>query len=158
MMGLLSPSETWTALSTKCSGGNGVTKALDTNIVVRLFVDDGSKEVPIARKVFQREHIEIPLTVILEFEWVLRSVYKFKTTAICQALDALLGLRNVAVQNEDVVADALEALRNGVPFADAIHLLTVEKADELLTFDVSFKRRASRIAHAIPVRIPTLNS
>jgi predicted nucleic-acid-binding protein len=135
-----------------------VTKALDTNIVVRLFVDDGSKEVPIARKVFEREQIEIPLTVILECEWVLRSVYKFKTPAICDALDALLGLRNVTVQQEDRVVDAVGALRLGVPFADAIHLLTTEKADELLTFDDRFKRRAARIAHAVPVRIPTLNS
>jgi predicted nucleic-acid-binding protein len=135
-----------------------VTKALDTNVVVRLFVDDGSKEVPIARKVFEREQIEIPVTVILECEWVLRSVYKFKTPAICAALDALLGLRNVIIQQENLVIDAVDALRRGVPFADAVHLLTAEKADELFTFDDRFKRRAARIAHAIPVRIPTLNS
>lgn len=135
-----------------------MTKALDTNVVIRLFIDDGSKEVPIARKIFEREQIEIPLTVILECEWVLRSVYKFKTAAICEALDALLGLQNVSVQSEDTVIDALDALRKGVPFADAIHLLTTEKSDELLTFDDRFKRRSVRISDAIPVRIPTLNS
>lgn len=135
-----------------------MTKALDTNIVVRLFVDDGSKEALVARKVFERDQVEILLTVILEVEWVLRSVYKFKPPAICDALDALLGLRNVGVQQEDLVIDAVEALRHGVPFADALHLLTSEKADELLTFDTRFKKRAARIAHAIPVRIPTLNS
>jgi len=134
-----------------------VTKALDTNIVVRLFVDDGSPEVPIARQLFERQQIEIPLTVILEAEWVLRSVYKFKSAAICDALDALLSLRNVFVQQEDLIIDALEALRRGVPFADAIHLLTTEEADELLTFDDRFQKRASRIAHAIPVRIPALS-
>jgi predicted nucleic-acid-binding protein len=135
-----------------------VPKALDTNIVVRLFVDDGSKEVPIAREVFKREQVEIPLTVVLEFEWVLRSVYKFKTAAICDALEALLGLSNVWIHKEDLVVDALAALRSGVPFADAIHLLAVEKADELLTFDDRFMKRAPRIIHAIPVRIPTLKS
>ena len=133
-----------------------MTKALDTNIVVRLFVDDGSPEASVARHVFEREQIEIPLTVILELEWVLRSVYKFKSAAICEALDALMSLRNVFVQQEDLVIDALEALRRGVPFADAVHLLTTEEADEMLTFDDRFQKRASRIAHAIPVRIPTL--
>ncbi len=133
-----------------------MTKALDTNIVVRLFVDDGSKEVPIARKVFEREEIEIPLTVILEFEWVLRSVYKIKTLAICDALEALLGLPNVTVQREDLVSGALEAFRKGVPFADAVHVLSVETATEMLTFDRPFQKRASRIAEAIPVRVPTL--
>jgi len=135
-----------------------VTKALDTNVIVRFFVDDGSKEVPIARAVFEREQVEIPLTVILEFEWVLRSVYKFETASICDALEALLGLESVSIQKRHVVDDALAALRGGVPFADAIHLLAVEKSDEFLTFDDRFARRASRIPHAVPVRVPTLNS
>ena len=133
-------------------------KALDTNIVVRLFVDDGSKEVPIARKVFEREEIEIPLTVVLEFEWVLRSVYKIKTLAICDALEALLGLPNVTIQQDGLVSLAVEAQRKGVPFADAVHLLSVEAATEMLTFDRPFQKRASRIADAIPVRVPTLTS
>lgn len=135
-----------------------MTKAIDTNIVVRLFVDDGSKEVPIARKVFEREEIEIPLTVILEFEWVLRSVYKFEAGAICDALEALLGLPNVTIQRDHLVDDALDAFRKGVPFADAVHLLSVESSDELLTFDDRFHRRASRLENAIPVRIPTLTA
>jgi predicted nucleic-acid-binding protein len=133
-------------------------KALDTNIVVRLFVDDGSKEVPIARAVFEREIIEISLTVILECEWVLRSVYKFKPPAVCEALTALLGLENVFVQKEEIVAEAIEAYRIGVEFADAIHLLNVDKSDELLTFDDIFEKRAKRMHYPIPVRIPTLTA
>jgi predicted nucleic-acid-binding protein len=133
-------------------------KALDTNIVVRLFVDDGSKEVPIARAVFEREIIEISLTVILECEWVLRSVYRFKPPAVCEALTALLGLENVFVQKEEIVAEAIEAHRIGVEFADAIHLLSVDKSDELLTFDDIFEKRAKRMHYPIPVRIPTLTA
>jgi len=133
-----------------------VPKALDTNVVVRLFVDDGSKEVTIAREVFKRETVEIPLTVILEFEWVLRSVYKFKPPAICNALTALLGVESVFIQHEDLVAQATEAHRAGVPFADAIHLLTVDMSDELLTFDDRFQKRSKRMNNVISVRIPTL--
>lgn len=129
-------------------------KALDTNVVVRLFVDDGSKEVPIARAVFERETVEVPLTAVMECEWVLRSVYKFKAAAICEALTALLGLRNVIVQNRDIVAAAIEAHRRGVDFADALHVLTVEKSDEVLTFDHDFAKRARRMGHPMLVRVP----
>ena len=131
-------------------------KALDTNIVVRLFVDDGSKEVPIARAVFEHETVEIPLSVVLECEWVLRSVYKFNAASICEALTALLSLNNVIVQDPELVAAAIEAHRLGIDFADAFHLLSVERSDELLTFDDDFEKRARRTNHMIPVRIPQL--
>lgn len=131
-------------------------KALDTNIVVRLFVDDGSKEVPVARAVFERETVEIPLSVVLECEWVLRSVYKFSAASICEALTALLSLDNVIVQDPELVVAAVEAHRLGVDFADAFHMLSVKKSDEMLTFDIDFKRRAKRMNHLIPVRIPRL--
>ena len=133
-------------------------KALDTNIVVRLFVDDGSKEVPVARAVFARETVEVPLSVVLECEWVLRSVYKFNAASICEALTALLSLNNVIVQDPELVAAAIEAHRLGVDFADAFHLLSVEKSDELLTFDDDFEKGAKRMKHLIPVRIPQLTA
>lgn len=128
------------------------------NIVVRLFVDDGSKEVPVARAVFEREVVEISLGVILECEWVLRSVYKFRPPAICQALTALLSLDNVVVPNVEIVLAAIEAYRPGVEFADAMHLFAIEKADVLLTFDDDFERRAKRLTNNIPVRIPQLTA
>lgn len=133
-------------------------KALDTNIVVRLFVDDGSKEVPVARAVFEGGTVEIPLSVVLECEWVLRSVYKFSAASICEALTALLSLKNVIVQNPDLVTAAIEAHRIGIDFTDAFHLLSVEKSDEMLTFDNDFEKRAQRMNYRIPVRIPQLTT
>lgn len=133
-------------------------KAVDANIVVRLFVDDGSKEVPIARAVFKREVVEISLTVILECAWALRSAYKFKRAEICTALDALLSLPNVIVPQYDLVAEAVDAHRKGVDFADACLLLSAENAEEVLTFDEIFEKRAKRLANVIPVRIPTITS
>jgi predicted nucleic-acid-binding protein len=129
-------------------------KALDTNIVVRLFVDDGSKEVPVARAVFARETVEISTTVILECAWVLKSVYKISRIEICDALTALLGMENVIVQNDDVVEAAIDAHRQGIDLADALHLLAAEKSDEMLTFDDDFAKRAERMTGALPVRIP----
>ena len=133
-------------------------KALDTNIVVRLFVDDGSKEVPVARAVFARERVEIPTTVILECAWVLDSIYKITRLEVCDALTALLGMENVFVQNDDIVEKAIEAHRQGVDLADALHLLAAEKSDEMLTFDDDFVKRSRRMNDALPVRIPQLTA
>jgi predicted nucleic-acid-binding protein len=157
-MGRLFQSGIWIARWKKSSGADGMPKALDTNVVVRLFVVDGSKEVPVARTVFERETVEIPLSVVLECEWVLRSVYKFNPVSICEALTALLSLRNVIVQDPDLVIAAIDAHRSGVEFADAFHLLSVEKSDELLTFDKDFEKRAKRMEYMVPVRVPQLTT
>jgi predicted nucleic-acid-binding protein len=140
------------------SGVGGMSKALDTNIVVRFLVDDGSKEVPVSRAVFARETVEISTTVILECAWVLKSVYKIDRVEICDALTALLGMENVLVQNENLVEEAIEAHRLGVDLADALHLLAAEKSDEMLTFDDDFVKRAERVNGALPVRIPQLTA
>lgn len=131
-------------------------KAIDTNIVVRFLLDDGSKEVPIALELFRRESLEISSTVILECEWVLRSIYKVKPEAICEAFTALMSLDNVYVHDEDVVMAAVDGHRQGLDFADAMHLFMTEKSDEFLTLDDPFNRLAFRLADALPVRKPTL--
>jgi len=133
-------------------------KALDTNIVVRFLIDDGSKEVPIARAVFRRETVEIPLTVIVECEWVLRAVYKIGRVDICDAFEALLSLPSVIVHDDQIVAGAIDAHRLGVDFADAVHLLSIKKSDELLTLDDNFEKRAKRMTEGLPVRMPTLTA
>ncbi|MCO5084761.1 MAG: type II toxin-antitoxin system VapC family toxin [Rhizobiaceae bacterium] len=133
-------------------------KAIDTNILVRFLLDDGSEEVPIAHDVFRHEALEISSSVILECEWVLRSIYKVKRDAICEAFTAVLNLENVLVQDENVVLAAVDAHRQGLDFADAMHLFMADKSDEFLTFDTTFRRFANRLADALPVRVPTLHS
>lgn len=133
-------------------------KALDTNIVVRFLIDDGSKEVPIARAVFRRETVEISLTVMVECEWMLRSVYKVGRMEICDAFEALLSLPSVTIHHDEIVAEAIDAHRLGVDFADAVHLLSTRKSDELLTLDDDFERRAKRMTVGLPVRMPSLTA
>jgi predicted nucleic-acid-binding protein len=51
--------------------------AVDTNIVVRYLVNDSAAQAARARRLVEREDIFVPLTVLLETEWVLRGVYGF---------------------------------------------------------------------------------
>lgn len=133
-----------------------MSKAVDTNVVVRLLIDDGSKQVAAARALFATGTIAISSSVILECEWVLRAVYKISPDAICGAFTALLNMDDVSVADADVVANATEAHRRGLDFADAFHLYSAAKSDELLTFDDDFAKRAKRLTNAIPVRLPEI--
>jgi hypothetical protein len=46
--------------------------AVDTNVVVRYLVNDNAAQAARARRLVEREDIFVPLTVLLETEWVLR--------------------------------------------------------------------------------------
>lgn len=53
--------------------------ALDTNILARFYVDDpkdpeAAKQRPIARRLLtESSQVFVPMTVVLELEWVLRA-------------------------------------------------------------------------------------
>jgi predicted nucleic acid-binding protein len=76
---------------------------LDTNILARFYVDDpgdpeAAKQRPIARRVIaESPALFVPLTVILELEWVLRAFYGFERSDFIRVVEHLMGLPNVTV-------------------------------------------------------------
>jgi predicted nucleic-acid-binding protein len=92
--------------------------AIDTNVLVRLLVNDDEAQGSRARAVFEREEVWIGKTVLLETFWVLRSVYDFKDIAIAHAIEAALGLARVRVEDSERVEIALAAVY-GIDIADA---------------------------------------
>ena len=66
--------------------------AVDTNVLVRLLTGDDPKQESAARSLFARESIWVAKTVLLETNWVLRSLYGFDESAIRDAFTRLLGL------------------------------------------------------------------
>jgi hypothetical protein len=67
--------------------------------------------------------------------------------------DRLLGLANVHVRDVDTLHRVLELHRQGLDFADAMHLETSPAGSAFLSFDRSFVRRAQGKTER-PVRIP----
>lgn len=116
--------------------------AVDTNIIVRLLTGDNAAQFQKARKVFASQDIFIPDTVILEAEWVLRFAYKFKPAAINTAFAKLLGLTNVRVARPETMATAMGWHRQGLDFADALHLAACHEQSRFLTFDTHMVRKA----------------
>lgn len=119
--------------------------AVDTNVVVRLLVADDDDQHARARHLFATRTLWIPVTVVLETEWVLRSAYGFSPDAIGTAISGLTRLANVTVENLDAVTFAIDALGKGIDFADALHLASARTATEgLVTFDAKFVHRVQQ--------------
>src|ERR1035437_2981975 len=119
--------------------------AVDTNVVVRLLTGDDPKQADAARSLFAAGPIWIAKTVLLETGWVLRSLYGFEESAICDAFTKLLGLKNVHPEDESAVAAALALSARGIELTDAMHLTSRPPGAAFVSFDRSLVRRANQV-------------
>ena len=138
-------------------------KAVDTNVIVRLMIEDDLAQAEFARIIFreqERETIFISKTVLLEAEWVLRGGYKVPKARILESFEALLGLANVMVEAPTVVRNALDWAQDGLDFADALHLASVPRAEEgdgerriFLTFDHDLASKSAAVRGAAQIML-----
>ena len=119
--------------------------AVDTNVVVRYLARDDGAQTARATRLVRTERILLLKTVLLESEWVLRSGYGFDGNAIVTSFRGLLGLPTVRVEDEIVVAQALNWFAAGMDFADAMHLAGGATTGQFATFDRRLAASARRI-------------
>lgn len=124
---------------------------IDTNVLVRYLTGDSPAQAKAARTLVEENEIFIGTTVLLEADWVLRSVYGFSAVAVAQALRAFAGLPQVNVEDADLASLALSWVGKGLDFADALHLARTDGCVAFATFDRAFAKRA-RAVTAIDVR------
>lgn len=122
--------------------------AVDTNIVVRYLARDDSGQTARATRLVRSEQILLLKTVLLESEWVLRSVYGLDRKATLDALRGLAGLPSVRVEDEAAVAQALDWFAAGMDFADALHLASSTGCEGLASFDRKLAAAAKRLPGA----------
>jgi len=83
--------------------------ALDTNVLVRLLVnDDPAQAEQAAAPIDSSAACFVPITVALELEWVLRGAYKLPREAVINAFEGLLAIRHLHLEQDDLVRQALE--------------------------------------------------
>jgi len=135
--------------------------ALDTNILARFYVNDPSdpesvQQRPVALGLLtESAEVFVPLTVVLELEWVLRAFYGFSADDFVRVVRHLMGLANVSLQDWAKVSDALTWHSDGLDFADALHLAGSSHCTELVSFDDKrFARRAKRMGLLPTVVVP----
>jgi predicted nucleic-acid-binding protein len=120
--------------------------ALDTNVLVRLVTNDDPKQAKLAaRLIDSNKPFFVPLTVSLELEWVLRGAYRLDRDTIAHCFESLLAIRNVSFEVDASVVQAIGLYQSGFDFADALHLASSARCDELATFDHDFYKKSKRL-------------
>jgi len=129
--------------------------ALDTNILARYLLDDEPAQARAVRRLLADANAEywIPVTVVLELAWVLRKS-DAPRSVVMERLRDLLSLRNVRVQNGDLVSQALRWAAQGMDLADALHLVLSGKAERFATFDEALVKQACKLGVQPPVSAP----
>src|SRR3954452_15639019 len=118
--------------------------AVEPNLIVRYLTGDHPGQSAKARAVIDGEDVFVSTTVLLETEWVLRSVYSFDSVQVSTALRAFAGLPRVSLEDPALVATALDRTAQGLDFAAALHLGRAEDRGDFVTFD----RHLIRVARA----------
>ena len=132
-------------------------KALDTNILARFFIDDTDdaqavKQRPAAVAAMS-ERVFVSVTVLLEFEWVMRGFYALPRRDIVRVMRALVGIEHITLEDRGAVLAALDAFDAGLDFADALHVTRSFRAAAFATFDQRLVKRAQGLALSPPVEL-----
>ena len=132
-------------------------RALDTNVLARFFVDDpddrqAARQRPAAIAALS-ERAYVPITVLLELEWVLRGFYALPAKGVVRVLRALAGIEHVTLEDRDAVLTAIDACERGLDFADALHVARSARASAFVTFDRRLAKRARMLALPLPVAL-----
>jgi predicted nucleic-acid-binding protein len=124
-------------------------QGLDTNVLVRFLLRDDRGQAERAKAAIERavaaeEMLLVSLQTLLETEWVLRAGGGFEKSAIIAAFRLLLETRELHIENEEAVEQAVYTFENsGADFADCLVLAQYQRLGcrSMLTFD----KRAARL-------------
>jgi predicted nucleic-acid-binding protein len=98
---------------------------LDTNVVVRLLVDDDLEQRERARNFIARtctpdEPGYVNHIVLVETVWILGTAYEFGRTEIAAAIEGIMNVDEFSIEGPDLVRSALRASAGGADFSDAL--------------------------------------
>jgi predicted nucleic-acid-binding protein len=122
---------------------------VDTNVLVRVVLDDHPQESAIAKKLLRKfvagKKLFISSYALLEMIWVLKVQGRTRQT-ICEAVLDLLDSPGIVIGNREVVIAALEQYSNGkADFGDYLILHEGKSYDapKLVSFDKAFYKEVS---------------
>jgi predicted nucleic-acid-binding protein len=93
---------------------------VDTNILLRAFLDDHPTQSPAAQEALNGvELLAVTLPTLCEFAWVLRKGYKRSRQELSVALETIIGIPNISLDRPAVEA-GLALVAAGGDFADGV--------------------------------------
>ena len=117
-------------------------RALDTNILLRLIVQDDPTQARVAAGMLNQP-AHVGTGVLMETGWVLRSTYGRSRSEIAAALSALLDVPTVHVADEAGVRWAIERYRShGADLADMLHIAAARGSSAFASFEKELSKQA----------------
>jgi predicted nucleic-acid-binding protein len=135
---------------------------LDTNILARYYIDDASDKQSLAQRNAAKSLIDSgqPLmvckTVLLEFEWVMRGYYKLTRAEIFKVMQHIMSMRQVTIEDRELLVQALSNATLGLDLAHAIHHASYRNCSSVASFDdKQFARKSRHLSLNPRVFVPT---
>jgi len=135
--------------------------SLDTNVLARAIVDEVDADA--TTRAQQRDarallgsgaKLFVPVTVVQELEWVLRSAYDMPAGDIADLFDDLLAVDTITVDRAAAIVQAVDSYRRGLDFSDALHLALLVACEGIATFDADFIKKSRRLGLKPAVAAP----
>jgi predicted nucleic-acid-binding protein len=120
------------------------TLSVDTNILLRLLVVDDALQNDIVERLFATSRFFVLWTVLLETEWVLRTVIEADVSQINELFQSFLVDGLLDLEQSDVLPKVLKLHAGGMDFADAAHLCLTPDTMTFVTFDRDLVKRAKK--------------
>ena len=124
---------------------------IDTNIVLRYLLKDDPALSPRALEIIAGNDCFVSRAALTEVVYTLESYYRSSRADIGRALDALLSVQRVTVEDRAVTERALAWYKAGMDFGDAMIAASSHGSASVATFDRDFARLARKLRTAPPV-------
>jgi predicted nucleic-acid-binding protein len=127
--------------------------SIDTNVVVRFLIGDDVDQFHRADRLIRENEVFVPLTVLLESEWVLSDAFEIPKSTVVRTLRDFVNLPSVVLEDAPRALRALDWAAAGIDFADALHLAGSAQGVAFVSFDRKLAKAAQRLG-APEVREP----
>ena len=124
---------------------------IDTNIVLRYLLKDDPALSPRALEIIAGNDCFVSRAALTEVVYTLESYYRSSRADIGRALDALLKVQRVTVEDRALTERALSWFKAGMDFGDAMIAASSHGSASVATFDRDFARLARKLRTAPPV-------
>jgi predicted nucleic-acid-binding protein len=125
---------------------------LDTNVLVRYIMQDDPKQSARANALIEsltaKAQGYVSLVSVVELYWVLTSCYGLSKAQVSQALDALLRLKEITVEQSEQVLRALRVFEhNKADFPDCLieRCCVAAGCEKVVTFDAGAAKHAGMV-------------
>jgi predicted nucleic-acid-binding protein len=124
---------------------------IDTNIVLRYLLKDDAALSPRALEIIAGNDCFVSRAALTEVVYTLESYYRSSRADIGRALNALLSVHRVTVEDRAVTERAVSWYKAGMDFGDAMIAASSHGSARVATFDRDFARLARKLRIAPPV-------